>query len=98
MLSLVPSGSTYNVAKRVEAAAHQHEPGEADQEPLRERNVAQTFKHGCVSLQNAVGQGDLKRLGNVLRSDASLAYHEPHPHCHGLRTPHALLSPVLHQR
>ena len=55
------------MAKHIEPAAHQHEPDEADQEPRRERNVGQTFKHRCASLQRAVGQGDVKRPGNVLR-------------------------------
>ena len=51
------SGITDNVARRIEPTPHQHEPAEADQEPLRERNVDQTFKHRYASLQSAVGRG-----------------------------------------
>ena len=33
------------MAKRIEAAAHQLEPGETDRAPLRKRNIEQTFMH-----------------------------------------------------
>ena len=52
-----------------------HRMGEADTEPLHERNVEQTFTHRCASLQTAVWQGDFKRPGHSDRRETGVRFH-----------------------